>query len=111
MHRGARNAQHTAMETFDAVLPYQRVRLIKINFLMSHLPYHGEGDHTPGERYSEYRLPNEGMPLLCGHVHEAWRFKDNQFNIGVDVNDFMPVTADEVVEWWKSETQRKRDES
>lgn len=68
---------------------------------MSHLPYHNSGDHTPGNRYNEYRLPNEGLPLLCGHVHDAWKFQGNQFNVGVDVNDFKPVSANTVVEWAK----------
>lgn len=101
MHRRAWNAQGKAMDAFDAILPYQRVRLGKINFLMSHLPY--EGDHTDEERYAEYRLPNKGLPLLCGHVHEAWRFNGNQFNVGVDVNNFKPVTAETVLDWWKTE--------
>ncbi|MGO2860626.1 MAG: metallophosphoesterase [Brevibacterium sp.] len=109
MHRGAWNRQLDALETFDAVLPYQRIRLNKINFLMSHLPY--EGDHKDVDRYDEYRLPSKGMPLLCGHVHEEWKHKQNQLNVGVDVNDFRPVTANEVVEWWKTESQIERDEA
>lgn len=101
MHRGAWKHQREAMGTFEAVLPYQRIRLNKINFLMSHLPY--EGDHKAVDRYDEYRLPDKGMPLLCGHVHEAWKFQGNQFNVGVDVNDFKPVSANTVLEWWKVE--------
>lgn len=101
MHRQAWKYQAEALGTFEAVVPYQRLRLNKINFLMSHLPYHNSGDHTPGNRYNEYRLPDEGLPLLCGHVHDAWKFNGNQFNVGVDVNDFKPVSANTVVEWAK----------
>lgn len=101
MHRQAWKYQAEALGTFEAVVPYQRLRLNKINFLMSHLPYHNSGDHTPGNRYNEYRLPNEGLPLLCGHVHDAWKFNGNQFNVGVDANDFKPVSANTVVEWAK----------
>lgn len=61
------------------------------------------GDHKPEERHTQYRLPNEGMPLLCGHVHDAWKFNGNQFNVGVDVNDFLPVSAQTVIDWWKVE--------
>lgn len=104
MHRSAWKYQRKAMDVFDAVLPFARVRLQKINFLMSHLPYRGEGDHTEVERYNEYRLSNELLPLLCGHVHEAWRFNGNQFNVGVDVNDFKPVTSTTVLDWWRTET-------
>lgn len=101
MHRNAWKAQAAAFDVFEAVVPYQRIRLNKINFLMSHLPY--EGDHKDVDRYDEYRLPDKGMPLLCGHVHEAWRFRGSQFNVGVDVNDFKPVPANTVLEWWKGE--------
>lgn len=103
MHRSAWKRQREALDVFDAVLPFARVRLQKTNFLMSHLPYLGGGDHKPEERHTEYRLPNEGMPLLCGHVHDAWKFNGNQFNVGVDVNDFLPVSAQTVIDWWKVE--------
>ncbi|MGR6088986.1 metallophosphoesterase [Brevibacterium sp. CSND-B09] len=99
MHRRARSVQRESMNVFDAVLPFARVRIQKVNFLMSHLPYLGGGDHKPEERHTEYRLSNQGMPLLCGHVHDAWRFNGNQFNVGVDVNDFRPVTSETVLEW------------
>lgn len=104
MHRGAWKAQRTALDTFEAVLPYQRIRLSKQSFIMSHLPYLLGGDHASNERYPEYRLPNTGLPLLCGHVHDAWRFKSNQFNVGVDVNGFRPVKANTVIDWWEEES-------
>lgn len=105
MHRNAWKAQEAAFDVFEAVVAYQRIKLNKINFLMSHLPYHDSGDHTPGNRYNEYRLPNEGLPLLCGHVHDAWKFNGNQYNVGVDVNDFNPVSANTVIEWAKTEKE------
>lgn len=101
MHRDAWKKQRESMETFDAVLPYQRIKLSGAHFMMSHLPYGFGGDHTEGERYSEYRLTDWGLPLLCGHVHEAWKLNGNQFNVGLDVNDFKPVTANELVAWRK----------
>ena len=99
MHRNAWSRQAEAFDTFEAVVPYQRIRLSKVDFLMAHLPY--EGDHKDVDRYDEYRLPNMGLPLLCGHVHAAWRFNGNQFNVGVDVNDFKPVSTNTILQWQK----------
>lgn len=33
---------------------------------------------------------------LVGHVHGAWKYQLNMFNIGVDANHFLPVAADRV---------------
>ncbi|MGI8756381.1 MAG: metallophosphoesterase [Acidimicrobiales bacterium] len=56
-----------------------------------HFPY--EGDSHGGDRFLEWRPADHGRPLLHGHVHELWRVKDRQVNVGVDVWDFAPVDA------------------
>lgn len=71
--------------------------------LMCHYPYHP----TPEEleqakannydiRYLERRPEDKGMVLLCGHVHEKWKFKKRQVNVGVDVWGFKPIREDEL---------------
>ena len=60
---------------------------------MCHLPY--AGDHKD-DRFPEHRPKNEGKPLLCGHIHEKWREHGPMLNVGVDANDFRPVTEDQV---------------
>lgn len=97
MHRNAWKQQIKHPDLFEAVLPYQKLKVNGTEILMNHLPY--EGDHTGEERYAQYRMPDRGMSLLCGHVHDAWRFKGNQFNVGVDVNDFKPVTWETIAGW------------
>lgn len=62
---------------------------------LSHLPY--RGDHTDTERYTRFRPVDDGLPLLCGHVHDAWRVSDRQVNVGVDVWGWRPVAADTLV--------------
>lgn len=56
-----------------------------------HFPY--EGDSHGEDRFLEWRPVDDGRPLLHGHVHELWRVKDRQVNVGVDVWDFAPVDA------------------
>lgn len=58
----------------------------------SHFPY--RGDHTENERYIEFRPKDNGLWLLHGHVHEAWKVNGRQINVGVDVWGFKPVHTD-----------------
>lgn len=43
--------------------------------------------------------PTEGLPHLfnlVGHIHAAWKYQLNSFNVGVDVNHFRPVNIDTI---------------
>jgi len=43
-------------------------------------------------------VPDENAALhLCGHVHESWNRVGSIINVGVDVNDYRPVTLDQLV--------------
>jgi calcineurin-like phosphoesterase family protein len=33
---------------------------------------------------------------LVGHIHGAWKYQLNMFNVGVDVNHFYPVSGDKI---------------
>ena len=52
-------------------------------------------------RYSEWHPRDQGDWLLHGHVHEGWRQKDRQINVGVDAWSFAPVesaTLEKIIE-------------
>lgn len=66
---------------------------------VNHFPYPGGGDSHGEDRYTDLRPVDRGLPLLCGHVHQAWRVQGRQFNVGVDVNEFRPVAESVVTEW------------
>ncbi|WP_411734634.1 metallophosphoesterase [Paeniglutamicibacter sp.] len=59
--------------------------------LLSHFPY--LGGSRGGDRYSQFRLRDEGQWLLHGHVHGAFLATGRGLNVGVDVHDFAPVSA------------------
>jgi calcineurin-like phosphoesterase family protein len=43
--------------------------------------------------------PTEGKQEvfnLVGHIHAAWKYQLNMFNVGVDVNNFRPVSLDRI---------------
>lgn len=81
-------------EVFDEVIPGQITQLFGRPFAICHFPF--EGDSHDEDRYVDHRPIDYGYPLIHGHVHDAWKIKDNQFNVGVDVNDFRPVHIDEI---------------
>lgn len=66
-------------------------------FAMSHFPY--SGDSQDEDRYREHRPFNDGLPLVHGHVHTKWHTRGPQFNAGVDVNGFMPVSEGDLINW------------
>lgn len=48
------------------------------------------------DRYREERPADEGRWLLHGHVHERWRQRGRQINVGVDVWDYAPVSLEAI---------------
>jgi calcineurin-like phosphoesterase family protein len=68
--------------------------------LISHLPYRVRGDEEIYEDKYETRRPvDEGLPLICGHVHEKWQARDRMFNVGVDANYWLPVPQEYLESW------------
>lgn len=73
IHRNGYKQQRRRLEVFESVQQFGRVRLYGQNVLMSHYPYARSGD-GPGRgeaRYLEYRMPDEGLPLIHGHTHQS----------------------------------------
>ena len=67
-HRNSRRHQRKWLEVFESVQAFAKVSVCGTDFLLSHFPY--DGDHGDREdRYTQYRLRDEGMPLLHGHLH------------------------------------------
>lgn len=71
-----------------------------VNFAICHYPYYGDSQDI--DRHKNMRPVDNGLPLIHGHVHEKWRTNGRMFNVGVDVNDFRPVSVSTVVEWARS---------
>lgn len=66
---------------------------------LSHMPYKNMEPGPHGEKYSEYRLDNDPNTwLLHGHVHQNWKVKGNQINVGIDAWSMKPVSLDQIIE-------------
>lgn len=83
---------------FEVVTPWAWIQMGGRRIMLSHFPY--TGDHTETDRFTAYRLRDEGRWLLHGHVHEAWKVdaENRQINVGVDAWDFAPVQDHTLIE-------------
>jgi calcineurin-like phosphoesterase family protein len=95
-HRNAHKYQRRWLEVFASVQPFAHFSVDGQQVLATHLPYRGQGDSTDEERYSQYRLTDEGLPLLCGHVHREWKISGRQINVGLDAWDLRPVSMEDL---------------
>lgn len=59
-----------------------------------HFPYADNSGDV--DRYGQHRLADRGGWLLHGHVHECWRQRGRMINVGMDVWDYAPVSADTI---------------
>lgn len=80
----------------DVMDPEITMMVPGIDMSMCHFPF--EGDSHGDDRYSDLRPEDHGQILLHGHVHEAWKVRGRQINVGVDVWDFRPVTFDQLLD-------------
>jgi calcineurin-like phosphoesterase family protein len=92
MHRAAWKKQRKWLEVFESVQASAVVNLAgQQDVLLSHFPY--SGDHTSDDRYTQWRLPDEGLPLLHGHIHSRRRRTgSNQVHAGLDAWDLKPAS-------------------
>jgi calcineurin-like phosphoesterase family protein len=97
LHKKSHTKQRRFLEVFESVHVHEQHVIHGQKVLLSHFPF--QGDHADREdRHTQWRLPDEGLPLLHGHVHDRWEKNGRQFNVGVDHNP-TPVSIDAVAEW------------
>jgi calcineurin-like phosphoesterase family protein len=73
----------TFLKYFDAVIDHGHgleMYIYGIPCWITHYPSQGKKD----------------MFNLVGHIHSAWKYQLNMFNVGVDVNHFFPVPAEKI---------------
>ncbi len=95
MHRQAHKWQPRFLEVFDSVQPFARQKWDGKYCLRSHFPSAKDRGEV---RYTQYRLADEGMWLLHGHVHESYRIEGREIHVGVDAWDLAPVSLDQILE-------------
>jgi calcineurin-like phosphoesterase family protein len=82
------------LDVFSSVQMAASRRIGDRNVVLSHFPYHGDGIDRE-DRYNQWRLHDEGLWLLHGHVHKAWKVNGRQVNVGFDAWQ-RPLSFDEL---------------
>jgi calcineurin-like phosphoesterase family protein len=68
--------------------------LADTHVVASHFPYLGDGpNESYDQRYAAWRPADTGRWLVHGHVHQHWRTRGRQINVGVDAWAGYPVPA------------------
>src|SRR6266568_4000161 len=62
----------------------------------SHFPY--DADERHGDRFAQWHPADEGDWLFHGHVHGAWKVRNRQINVGVDVWNYKPVSDQQLLD-------------
>jgi calcineurin-like phosphoesterase family protein len=81
-----------------------KIKELNLTMLLCHLPYSDENNiYSKGKRFEKMHPEDNGLPLLCGHVHQNWKIKRStkgtlMINVGVDVNDMGPISLDSILE-------------
>ena len=92
--------QRVYAEFFDVLTIGMVHNFDGVSAYVSHFPY--EGDHTEEERYGAYRPPNIGLPLVHGHVHDAWAQNGVQYNVGIDAHNGVFQTPEQIGQYFRS---------
>jgi calcineurin-like phosphoesterase family protein len=66
----------------------------------SGLEFEIEGIPCYATHYPTKSAPNAFN--LVGHIHSAWKYQLNMYNVGVDANHFYPVTTAKIAEAFKA---------
>lgn len=69
---------------------------------LSHFPY--DGDSHDGDRYTEFRMEDKGVPLIHGHTHldkimSRSKKGTAQIHVGQDAFDYTPVSENQVIDF------------
>lgn len=107
MHSDAHKWTDPYLDVFESMAQSARVRIRGREVLLSHFPY--ERDRDPASpRYLQWRLRDEGLPLLHGHTHGTERLTSTrvydpngwgayrvrlEVHVGMDAWDLTPVSV------------------
>lgn len=96
MYASSRTHRQGSRQVFCAVQPFAQINYQGLRPVASHFPYDGDTEGREGDRCRQWRLRDEGAPLLHGHTHSDRRISYSaagsvQIHVGVDAWGLKPV--------------------
>lgn len=65
---------------------------------LCHFPTKNAYDSYHNDKHDHARPTDNGIPNICGHVHDNWLKRGNNINVGVDVTNFKPVLLEDILD-------------
>ena len=92
-----------ASGAFETINSFLQLKMGGRRVALSHFPYVGEGSRPGEDRFTQWRLRDEGLPLLFGHTHEenvkAYYLDDHSYHVGLDGHEQKLVPESVILEW------------
>lgn len=102
-HSKAPQAQREWLAHFFSIHDSLQLKFGAHRVLLSHYPYQGEGSREIEDRHTQWRLRDEGMPLLHGHTHSvADPANGHMYHVGLDAHSLELVHEQTIFEWLDS---------
>jgi len=103
-HRRQRGSQKEWMQYFASIQAFGHTYIGSNEVVMSHFPY--EGDHTAVNRYTHFRLRDEGRILLHGHTHKDNKIHGTrQINLSLEAWNLRPASESELLQLIRSKRE------
>jgi calcineurin-like phosphoesterase family protein len=80
---------------YSEVKQTHEIKIKEFRCLMTHVPLIDDGFYKKG-KWPNLNLKRKYKYILCGHIHEKWRVREKNINVGVDVWDMKPIHIDEL---------------
>lgn len=96
--RGNHDCKST-LKAFSEVYQRLHVEYKGYNFLLNHKPILSDKIPDPFNDHDKYVTENLSIfdYYLVGHVHEKWLRLEKNYNIGVDMHNFKPITLNYII--------------
>jgi calcineurin-like phosphoesterase family protein len=80
-------------------VPYMFMRIAGYNCLINHRPIIPRGTKDPyrdNDSHLSKEIIAQAERVICGHAHQKWLRNGINYNCGVDVHGFAPISLDEL---------------
>jgi len=88
-------------DLFHEVKQTHEMKIAEFRCLLTHVPMVDDGFYKKG-KWPDLSLVDKYQFIICGHVHEKWKVRNTNVNVGVDVWDMKPIHISELARFLRS---------
>lgn len=92
---------------FYEVKQTHEMKIAEFKCLLTHVPLINDRFYKKG-KWPDLSLADKYKFIICGHVHEKWKVRGKNINVGVDVWNMKPIHINELARFLRSLTEARR---